>query len=124
MEQSLYKRNGGTYTQYGDVLLPDILLPQAKEYRYGKYGRMRQSYLKKHRISLYYSLLTSGKLAKHLSEIDEECKEKIDALVTALAKQEGVTETLKANDQMEWVRRMNNIRNRAEEIVLNDIIYV
>ena len=85
---------------------------------------MRQSYLKKHRVSLYYSLLTSGKLAKHLSEIDEECREKMDTLVTAMAKQEGVTETLKANDQMEWVKRMNNIRNRAEEILLNDIIYV
>ena len=124
MEESLYERNGGTYTQYGEVLLPDLLLPQVKEYHYGKYGRMRQSYLKEHRVSLYYSLLTSGKLAKHLSEIDEECKEKMDTLITAMAKQEGVTETLKANDQMEWVRRMNNIRNRAEEIVLNDIIYV
>lgn len=85
---------------------------------------MRQRYLKEHRVSLYYSLLTSGTLVKHLSEIDEEYKEKMDTLVTAMAKQEGVTETLKANDPMEWVRRMNNIRNRAEEAVLNDIIYV
>ena len=85
---------------------------------------MRQMYLKKHRPILYTDLLTSCKLAEHLADSEEECSERMDSLVKAMAKQEGVTEALKAADQMAWVRRMNNIRDRAEEIVLNEIVYV
>ena len=89
----------------------------------GKYGRMRKRYLKEHRPILYSNLLSAGKLYPHLAEIDKTCEERMDLLVCRIAKQEGVTEVLKAVDQMEWVRRMNNIRGRAEEIVLHELVF-
>ena len=85
---------------------------------------MRRSYLKEHRPALYSTLLLDGTLFKHLAEIDQACNERMEAITSAMAKQEGVTEALKAADQMEWVRRKNSIHNRAEEIVLSEIIYV
>ena len=122
MEQkTIFEQLGGTYSQQGDYMLPNLTLPDTKEYVIGKYG---QRYLKKHRPILYTNLLTSCKLSEHLADIEEECSERMDSLVKAMAKQEGVTEALKAADQMAWVRRMNNIRDRAEEIVLNEIVYV
>ena len=125
MEQNtIFEQLGGTYSRQGDYLLPNLTFPDTKEYAIGKYGHLRQRYLKKHRPILYTNLLTSCKLSKHLAVIEEECNERMDILVKAMAKQEGVTEALKAADQMAWVRRMNNIRNRAEEIVLNEIVYV
>ena len=125
MEQkSIFEQLGGTYSQQGDYMLPNLALPDTQEYVIGKYGHMRQRYLKKHRPILYTNLLTSCKLSEHLADIEEECSERMDSLVKAMAKQEGVTEALKAADQMAWVRRMNNIRDRAEEIVLNEIVYV
>ena len=125
MEQkTIFEQLGGTYSQQGDYMLPNLTLPDTKEYAIGKYGHMRQRYLKKHRPILYTNLLTSCKLSEHLADIEEECSERMDSLVKAMAKQEGVTEALKAADQMAWVRRMNNIRDRAEEIVLNEIVYV
>ena len=125
MEQkTIYEQLGGTYSRQGDYLLPNLTLPDTKEYVIGKYGHMRQRYLKKHRPILYTNLLTSCKLSGHLAEIDEECNERMESLVKVIAKHEGVTEALKAADQMAWVQRMNNIRNRAEEIVLNEIVYV
>lgn len=125
MEQkTIFEQLGGTYSQQGDYMLPNLTLPDTKEYVISKYGHMRQRYLKKHRPILYTNLLTSCKLSEHLADIEEECSERMDSLVKAMAKQEGVTEALKAADQMAWVRRMNNIRNRAEEIVLNEIVYV
>ena len=114
---------GGTYRQEGDYLIPNISLPDEPEYQIGKYGRMRRSYLKKHRPVLYANLLTSGALQRHLAEIDQFCNERMEIIVSNMAKQEGVTEALKAADQMEWVRRMNNIRSRAEEIVLTELVY-
>ena len=99
-------------------------LPEQPENNIGVWGQRRRRYLKQHRPILYTNLLTSCKLSKHLAEIEEECTERMDSLVKVMAKQEGVTEALKAADQMAWVRRMNNIRNRAEEIVLNEIVYV
>ena len=84
---------------------------------------MRRSYLKEHRPALYSTLLLDGTLFKHLAEIDQACNERMEIIVPAMAKQEGVTETLKAADQMEWVCRMNSIRNRAEEIVLHELVY-
>lgn len=84
---------------------------------------MRRRYLKEHRRILYTNLLTSGNLHCHLAEIDQTCNEHMESIVSAMAKQEGVTEALKAADQMEWVRRMNSIRNRAEEIVLTELVY-
>ena len=123
-KKTIFEQLGGTYSQQGDYLLQNLTLPDTKEYVIGKYGNMRQRYLKKHRPILYTNLLTSCKLSEHLADIEEECSERMDSLVKAMSKQEGVTEALKAANQMAWVRRMNNIRNRAEEIVLNEIVYV
>ena len=89
----------------------------------GKYGRMRKRYLKAHRSILFSNLLLSGKLDQHLMEIDRACDERMDLLTRQMAKQENVTEVLKATDQMEWVRRMNSIHSRAEETVLHELVY-
>ena len=125
MEQkTIFEQLGGTYSQQGDYLLPNLKLPEQPEYNIGVWGQRRRRYLKQHRPILYTNLLTSCELSKHLAEIEEECTERMDSLVKVMAKQEGVTEALKAADQMAWVRRMNNIRNRAEEIILNEIVYV
>ncbi len=122
--KSIFEQMGGTYRQEGDYLIPNLSLPDESEYQIGKYGRMRRSYLKEHRPILYTNLLTSGTLHRHLAEIDQACNERMEIIVSAMAKQEGVTETLKASaDQMEWVRRMNSIRSRAEEIVLTELVY-
>ena len=121
--KSLFEEMGGTYRQVGDYLIPNLSLPDEPEYQIGKYGRMRRSYLKEHRPILYTNLLTSGTLHRHLDEIDQACNERMEIIVSAMAKQEDVTEALKATDQMEWVRRMNSIRNRAEEIVLTELVY-
>ena len=120
--KSIFEEMDGTYRQEGDYLIPNLTLPDEPECQIGKYGRMRRSYLKEHRPVLYANLLTSGTLHRHLAEIDQACNERMEIIVPAMAKQEGVTETLKA-DQMEWVRRMNNIRSRAEEIVLTELVY-
>ena len=121
--KSLFEEMGGTYRQEGDYLIPNLALPDEPEYQIGKYGRMRRSYLKEHRPVLYANLLTCGALHRHLAEIDQSCNERMEIIVSAMAKQEGVTEALKATDQMEWVRRMNSIRSRAEEIVLTELVY-
>ena len=113
-----------TYTQNGDYLIPNLSLPDESEYQIGKYGCMRRSYLKDHRPVLYANLLTSGTLHRHLAEIDQACNERMEIIVSAMAKWEDVTEVLKAADQMEWVRRMNSIRNRAEEIIKSELIFV
>ena len=121
--KSIFEEMGGTYRQEGDYLIPNLLLPDETEYQIGKYGRMRRSYLKEHRPILYANLLISGTLHRHIAEIDRTCNERMEIIVSDMAKQEGVTEALKADDQMEWVRRMNSIRNRAEEIVLTELVY-
>ena len=121
--KSLFEKMGGTYRKEGDYYIPNLELPPMPDYQIGKYGRMRRSYLKEHRPVLYASLLTSGTLHRHLAEIDQACNERMAIIVSAMAKQEDVTETLKASDQMEWVRRMNSIRSRAEEIVLTELVY-
>lgn len=121
--KSLFEQMGGTYRQEGDYLIPNLYLPDEPDYQIGKYGRMRRSYLKEHRPVLYASLLTSGTLHRHLAEIDQACNERMAIIVSDMARQEDVTEALKAADQMEWVRRMNSIRNRAEEIVLTELVY-
>ena len=121
--KSLFEEMGGTYRQEGDYLIPNLALPEEPEYQIGKYGRMRRSYLKEHRPVLYANLLTSGTLHRHLVEIDQACNERMEIIVSAMAQQEGVTEALKAADQMEWVRRMNNIRSRAEEIILQELVF-
>ena len=123
MKKSIYEQCGGTYTQVGDYLLPNLIIDVIEHQPVGKYGNMRKRYLKEHRPILFSNLLLSGKLDQHLAEIDHACVEGIDLLTRQMADQEGVTEALKATDQMEWVRRMNNIQNRAEEIVLNELVY-
>jgi len=121
--ESLFEEMGGTYRQEGDYLIPNLALPEELEYRIGEYGRMRRSYLNEYRPVLYANLLTSGTLHRHLAEIDQACNKRMEIIVSAMVKQESVTETLKATDQMEWVRRMNSIRSRAEEIFLTELVY-
>ena len=110
------------YVKSGDYYIPDLSLPE-ENYTIGKYGRLRRNYLKKHRPIIFSNLLLSEKLYQHLAEIDRTCVDRMDLLSRQMADREGVTEALKAADQMEWVRRMNNIRSRAEEIVLNELVY-
>ena len=121
--KSFYEQSGGTYTQVGDVLLPNLSIGEDGQQPIGKYGRMRKHYLKEQHPVLYSELLLSGKLYPHLLEIDEACEGRMELLVFQMAKREGVSEALKARDQMAWVAAMNSIKNRAEEIVLNDLIY-
>lgn len=121
--KTIFKEMGGTYRQVGDYFIPNITLPDDGEYKIGKYGRMRRNYLKEYRKILYNNYVLEGTLFKHLAEIDQACNERIENIVSAMAKQEGVTEALKAADKIEWVRRMNSIRNRAEEIVLHELVY-
>ena len=121
--KSLFEQMGGTNRQEGDYLIPNIVLPDTGSYQIGKYGRMRRSYLKEYRKILYNNYVMECTLFEHLAEIDQACNERMETIVSAMAKQEGVTEALKAADQMEWVRRMNNIRNRAQEIVLTELVY-
>lgn len=122
-QKSFFEQNGGTYTQVGDVLLPNLTIGEDGQQPIGKYGRMRKRYLKERHPVLYSELLLSGKLYSHLLEIDEACEGRMEFLTRQMAKQEGVTEALKAANQMDWVRRMNSIRNRAEEIARHELIY-
>ncbi|MEY8319115.1 TnpV protein [Oscillospiraceae bacterium 50-58] len=121
--KTIFEEMGGTYRQVGDYFIPNITLPDDGEYQIGKYGRMRRSYLKEYRKILYNNYVLEGTLFKHLAEIDQACHERMEILVSAMAKQEGVTEALKAADQMEWIRCMNSIRNRTEEIILIELVY-
>ena len=121
--KTIFEEMGGTYRQVGDYFIPNITLPDDGEYQIGKYGRMRRSYLTEYRKIPYNNYVLEGTLSKHLAEIDQACNERIENIVSAMAKQEGVTEALKAADQIEWVRRMNSIRNCAEEIVLHELVY-
>ena len=111
-----------TYTRNGDYLLPDLCLDDTN-LPIGKYGLLRKSYLKEHKRGWYSSLLMTGKLDAHLAEIDRTCMERVELITNQLARREGVTEALKASDQMEWVARMNNIRASAEGVVLSELVY-
>ncbi len=111
------------YDRCGDCLFPNLTTEETKEQPLGKYGRMRKQYLKEHRPTLYTNLLLSGRLFEHLSEIDRAAQERIDRIASQLAAQRGITEQLKADDQMRWVREMNNIQAAAEEIILQEMIY-
>lgn len=111
-----------TYHRCGDYLLPDLAIPD-EPVVLGKYSRMRKTYLKEHKPILYNALLFSGKLTEHLVSVDAECRERLETLLPQMMQVEGVDEALKARDQMEWVARMNHIQARAEEILLNELIY-
>lgn len=114
---------GGTYTQVGDYLLPDLKLPEEEQQPIGVWGQCHRRYLKEHRRTTYATLLTSGKLNSYLADIDRQAEEMFLRLVKQMAEMEGVTEQLKTQNQMLWVHRMNNIRNRATEILNSELIY-
>ena len=119
--ESIFEQSGGTYTLQGDYRLPNLTLPAEEERPIGVWGQRRLNYLKHHRKVLFYNLLTSGKLHSHLADVEEEAQILFSRLVKEYAEKEEVTEQLKAADQMAWVRRMNNTRSRATEIVVKEI---
>ena len=124
MEKYIYnEQNGLWYELQGDYYIPCLVLDAEDTQPIGMWGRKRLDYLKKHRQALYTTLLVSGKLNHHLVEVDNQASEMIYLLMKQLAEKEGITEQLKAQDQMAWVQRMGNVRNRAEEIVNAEIIY-
>ena len=123
MKKQIYdEKNGLSYTLHGDYYLPDLEINE-EEPTYGKYGIMRKQFLKEHRSARYQYLVLTGKLTEHLNQVDKEVREKAEILMEQMAEQWGVTEELKMQDQMEWVRRMNNIKSVAEEMVLRKFIY-
>lgn len=123
MKKQIYdEKNGLNYTLHGDYYLPDLEINE-EEPTYGKYGIMRKQFLKEHRSARYQYLVLTGKLTEHLNQIDKEVREKVEMLAEQMAEQWGVTEELKMQDQMEWVRRMNNIKNVAEEMAEKEFLY-
>ena len=127
MEKHIYdEKNGLSYTLCGDCYLPDLVLNEEEPTygKYGKYGMLRKQFLKEYRPIRYQNLLLSGKLTAHLNQIDQEVTEQVEVLMKQMAEKQGVNENLKRQDQMRWVRLMNNIKVSAEEIVLKEIIYV
>ena len=123
MEKSLFEQMGGTYTQVGDYLLPDLTLPEEKQKPIGIWEQRHLRYIKQHKRVFYANLLTSCKLNSYLADVDEQAENLFCRLVKELSEKENVTEKLKAENQMLWVRRMNNIRNRAMEVVNSEVIY-
>ena len=123
MAKTIFEEMGGTYTQVGDYLLPDLKLPEEEQQPIGVWGQRHRRYLKDHQRATYATLLTSGKLNSYLADIDRQAEEMFSRLVKQLTEKEGVTETLKAENQMLWVQSMNNIRSTAMEIISNDLIY-
>lgn len=122
--KTLFKQLGGTYTIQGDYRLPNLTVKETDTRPIGVWGQRRLQYLKHHRKVLYYNLLTSGKFHSHLADIEEQSQELFNRLTTNLAQKEGITEQLKATDQMKWVRMMNNIRERVTETVYSDVVFV
>ena len=124
MKKQIYdEKNGLSYTLHGGYYLPDLEINE-EEPIYGKYGIMRKQFLKEHRSARYQYLVLTGKLTEHLNQVDKEVREKIEMLAEQMAEQWGVTEEMKIQDQMEWVRRMNNIKATAEEIVYKNMIFM
>ena len=120
--KSTYETMGGKYQQDGDYLLPNLDVPEYA--KVGVWGEHRRKYLREHQQALYTAMMLGGTLNTHLEEVDHTANEMYDRLTSQLAKQEGITEQLKAIDQTEWVQRMNNIRNRAAEVVWKELICV
>ena len=123
MAKTIFEKMGGTYTQVGDHLLPNLKLPEEEQPPIGVWGQRHRRYLKEHRRATYATLLTSGRLNSYLADIDRQAEAMFLRLVKQLAEAEGITETLKAADPMDWVGRMNSIRRRAMEIVNSELIY-
>ena len=125
MEKRIYNEQTGiSYTLQGDYYLPDLALPEQEDEPIGLWGQRHLKYIKQHRKILYVSLLTSGKLSEHLADIDNRAEDMFFQLVKQMADREGVTEQLKADNQIEWVARTNNIRNKVTEIINSDLIYI
>ena len=123
MEKSLFEQMGGTYTQVGDYLLPNLILPEQQYQPIGVWEQRHARYLKQHHKIIYMNLLTSGKLNDYLFDIENQAQNMFLQIVKQLAKSEGITEELKAKDQTEWVAQMNNVCYRAREIVNSKLIY-
>ena len=124
MTDTLFEQLGGTYTQQGDYLLPNLTLPAEKETgNIGVWALRHKRYLKHHHKVLYYNLLTSGKFHSHLADVEEQAQDLFSRLVKEYAEKEGITEQLKSTDQMKWVGKMNAIRNAATEIINRELIY-
>ena len=124
MKKQIYdEKNGISYTLHGDYYLPDLVLRE-EEPTYGKYRMLRKQFLKEHRSARYQYMLLTGKLNEHLNQIDQEVREQVETLMEQMTEKQGVTEELKAQDQMKWVRLMNNIKASAEEIILKNMVYV
>ena len=124
MKKQIYdEKNGMGYTLHGDYYLPDLVLRE-EEPTYGKYGMLRKQFLKEYRSARYQYMLLTGKLNEHLNQIDQEAREQVETLMEQMIEKQGVTEELKAQDQMKWVRLMNNIKASAEEIILKNMVYV
>ena len=121
--KSLFEQLGGTYTRQGDYCLPDVCLPPEEERPIGVYGQRRRAYLKEHHRVLYYNLLAAGMLDGHLADIEEQVQELFSRMVKQHAVADGVTEALKADDPMAWVRKMNGIWHRVNEVVMQEIVY-
>lgn len=122
--KNIYEEAGGTYTRQGDYELPDLKVPPEKEIEIGVWGQRCRRYLKQYHKIRFYNLLTAGTLNGHLTEVDQQAERMFQSLVSALSEQENVTEKMKANHPMEWVQKMNSIRNRAAEIVNSELIFV
>ena len=122
--KSIFEQQGGTYLVQGDYSLPNLILPTEEERPIGVWGQRRLNYLKHHRKVLYYNLLTSGKLHSHLTDIEEQAQDLFSRLVKENAEKEGITEQLKATDQLKWIQRMNNIRECVIETVYSDVVFV
>lgn len=119
------EKTGIEYRLVGDYYIPNITIPKARRTgNIGKYGRLKLSYMRKYKIPEYTEMFLSNELKSYLLDIEDECKDKLELLIKQMAEKENVTEDLKVNNQLEWVARMNNIKNRAEEIILNEIIYL
>lgn len=124
-EKFVDERTEIEYRLVGDYYIPNITIPKARRRgNIGKYGRLKLNYMKKYKIPEYTEMLLSNELKSYLLDIEDECKEKLDILIKQMAEKENVNEELKSNNQMEWVQKMNNIKSRAEEIIINEIIYV
>ncbi len=125
MEQKpLFEQLGGTYSRQGDYLLPDVALPEQEPMEIVIWGQRRRQFLKAHHRIRYYNMLTKCELYPHLAEVNAQATRMEETLTSQLARQEGLTEELKANNMMEWVRRMNNIRSRVREIIMAELICV
>ena len=120
--KKMIRENGISYTLAGDYYIPDLRLPE-EERSIGRYGRLHRDYLKEERPATYSDLLLTGRLWTYLADLNEQAEERLGVIIRQNCGKEGVTEELKKQDQMEWVRRMNSIRSRAEEIVLHELVY-